>query len=237
MITRMKSEPLRLRHRTFVCGCAWMALLLAVHVRAEDAPRVPDFSISTPCDWYKETRQTNQWFERDQQPRQQLMAIYSRAQESGIAADPAQVKEAMALIDEADGALRKALEDLVTRCGWPSRTAFGQAAVQSAYMVVQHAPLDYQLKYLPVITAATAQGEFEKRHLALLTDRILVRQQKPQRYGTQTRVIDALGNAEMFPIEDEEAVDRLRADAGIVPVSICAYASMMNARLKRCEGP
>lgn len=231
----MSFNPLHAALQAIAGGCVCLTLTLPSSALASDTPALPAFSVSTACDWYKETRITNTWFERDQAPRMQLMALYTRARESGIAADSGQLKEATAAIDQADAILRAELDDLVARCGWPSVTAFGTAAVQAAYLVVQHAPLDYQLRYLPVISEATAQGEFEKRHLALLTDRILVRQHKPQRYGTQTRVIDALGNAEMFPIEDETAVDRLRAEAGIIPVSICAYASMMNAFLKRCE--
>ena len=44
---------------------------------------------------------------------------------------------------------------------------------------MQHAPLDYQLKYIDKIRAAAMTGDASKSDVALLKDRVLIRQGKP----------------------------------------------------------
>jgi len=57
-------------------------------------------------------------------------------------------------------------------------------------------------------SAVENQGA-SKSHLALLEDRILMRQNKPQRFGSQ---VDALANVDLFPVDDEENLDNCRAE-------------------------
>ena len=53
--------------------------------------------------------------------------------------------------------------------------------------------------------------------LALLEDRLLTHQNKPQIYGSQLRgSVD--GKYELFPIEDETNVDIRRARVGLQPI-------------------
>ncbi|MGA0587410.1 DUF6624 domain-containing protein [Dyella sp. KRB-257] len=55
---------------------------------------------------------------------------------------------------------------------------------------------------------------------ALLTDRVLRAQKKPQRYGTQFVADPAHpGKVVMAPVEDPAHLDERRAEAGLMPIS------------------
>lgn len=102
------------------------------------------------------------------------------------------------------------LDRLIGRCGWPGGLDNKRAA-RSAFFIIQHAELPYQLKYLPVIQAANRRGEISNEYLAWLVDRTLVRQGKPQRYGTESD----FGSGELAPVEDSKNLNKRRRAMGL----------------------
>ncbi len=117
------------------------------------------------------------------------------------------------------------LDALVERYGWPKQTEVGTWAATAAFLVVQHAPLEAQLRYEPVLRASVEKGEAKPEGLALLTDRIRVRQGRPQLYGSQTRTDPETGARSFHPIEDEANLDTRRAAVGMEPMA--EYARRM----------
>lgn len=91
----------------------------------------------------------------------------------------------------------------------------GEDGALTAFLVVQHAPLEAQERYLPIVEAAVAAGEAEPWHLAYLTDRVLLRTDRPQRYGSQFQIDAETGERSYLPIEDEERVNARRAAIGL----------------------
>lgn len=61
------------------------------------------------------------------------------------------------------------------------------------------------------------EGEVDSEHVAYLTDRVLVGEGKPQRYGTQLENKD--GNLTPYPLEDPETVDERRRAVGMSPLA------------------
>jgi hypothetical protein len=61
---------------------------------------------------------------------------------------------------------------------------------------------------------AAPKGEVEPKHVAQLTDRILVKEKKKQIYGTELN-----GKFVPEPIEDEANVDKRRAEVGLMPLA------------------
>ncbi len=53
--------------------------------------------------------------------------------------------------------------------------------------------------------------------MALVTDKLLVSEGKPQRFGTQFSLRD--GKAVMDPVEDPEHLDERRAKYGLMPMA------------------
>lgn len=111
---------------------------------------------------------------------------------------------------------------MIDRYGWPGKTLVGREGSSTAFLVIQHSNLPTMLKYLPLLRAAAARGELEKRDLALVEDRALMWQGKPQLYGSQLRSSSTTGQMEFAPIADEAHVDERRASMGLG--SLAEYA-------------
>ncbi|MDY7095079.1 MAG: DUF6624 domain-containing protein [Acidobacteriota bacterium] len=98
--------------------------------------------------------------------------------------------------------------------GWPGISEVGAKASQGAWLIIQHADLETQKRYLPLMQEAAEQGELPGRLLATTVDRVRVRQGQKQLYGTQyTRGED--GRLMPQPIEDPEGVDARRREVGL----------------------
>jgi hypothetical protein len=121
----------------------------------------------------------------------------------------------VARIREVDAANRARLKQIIAEQGWPTKQAVGGDGVEAAFLIVQHADADpaFQQEMLPFIEQSFEAGVLSGEDVALLTDRILTNEGKPQRYGTQVEIID--GEAVVKPIADPEKVDELRADLGL----------------------
>jgi Family of unknown function (DUF6624) len=110
------------------------------------------------------------------------------------------------------------LHQIVDRFGWPGRQTAGEAGSQAAWLLVQHADHDpaFQRLCLELLEGAAGRGEADHRHAAFLTDRVLIHQGKPQRFGTQLRMED--GRLALIPVGDPEGLDERRRSAGLAPI-------------------
>ena len=127
-----------------------------------------------------------------------------------------EVKEAWSKQSAIDAQNIRRLEEIIAQRGWPGRTQFGDKAASAAFLILQHSDLSYQKKYLPLARDAAAKGEMRRSSLALLEDRVRLREGHKQIYGSQvTR--NSEDEWEPLPLEDEERVDVLRANVGLNP--------------------
>lgn len=117
-----------------------------------------------------------------------------------------------------DWANLKRLERLVQKSGWPRQSKVGAKGASAAFLVIQHAGLERQKEYLPLLQAAVVEGEARATDLALLEDRILMREGNKQTYGSQLQS-DGKGGWELYPIENEEQVDERRKAVGLPPLA------------------
>jgi uncharacterized protein DUF6624 len=157
--------------------------------------------------------------EDDQKRRQEMMELMDRVAGSDSEKLAKKWKQAVDRQNELDGKNRQRLDEIVKEHGWPKRSVFGDEASGVAFLIVQHAELDYQKKYLPLIKEAVAQKEARRSDLAMLEDRILTREGKKQVYGTQLRLNQTTQRMELYPIEDEANVDNRREAAGLEPLA------------------
>ena len=79
----------------------------------------------------------------------------------------------------------KRIEEIIAEFGWPKQSAVGGSASQAVFLIIQHADLATQKKYLPVMKEAANNKEASWSSLALLIDRIEMREDRPQIYGSQ----------------------------------------------------
>lgn len=87
----------------------------------------------------------------------------------------------------ADGATTARMKQIIARYGWPGKNLVGKDGAENAWLLVQHADRDcpFQASCLLLMQKAAASGEASPDDVALLTDRVLIRQGKKQFYGTQ----------------------------------------------------
>jgi len=104
--------------------------------------------------------------------------------------------------------------------GFPTVEEVGTDGVGDAFTLVQHADSDpdFQQQMLETMRARLAAGGIKKSEVAMLTDRVLVAQGKPQRYGSQyLRAKD--GSFVPKPTEDAGHVDERRRQMDLMPLA------------------
>lgn len=99
--------------------------------------------------------------------------------------------------------------------------------------MIQHADRapDFQRAALGLLSAAVDAGDAAPRHLAYLTDRVLVASGEPQLYGTQ--YTGEGENLRPRPVRDAEHLDERRAAMGLETAA--AYDRRMRATYNSTE--
>ena len=111
------------------------------------------------------------------------------------------------------------IREIINEHGFPTAALVGTDGVAAAWLLVQHADdVGLQEQILQAISPPhpIPQG-IDGQKLALLTDRVLLRQDKSQRYGSQLRMGE--NGLEPLPIDDEANVDARRAQMGMMPLA------------------
>jgi hypothetical protein len=128
------------------------------------------------------------------------------------------------------------LQALVRTQGFPTAAQVGEQGVLHAWLLAHHADRApaFRASLLPVMEQRGLQGELPLSDLARFTDRILKRQGKPQRYGTQFSPEEWAGP--YFGLPDAasvQAVEANRRALGVMPLA--DYVCMMSEARKRPE--
>ena len=115
------------------------------------------------------------------------------------------------------------VEEIILMYGWPTFSLVGETASKGAFLVIQHANINVQQKYLKLLFDAAINNEASKEWVALLMDRISVMKKGVQIFGTQVyQVRDSIKRQNIsydyFPIKDEKQVDSLRKAFDMIPL-------------------
>jgi hypothetical protein len=127
-------------------------------------------------------------------------------------------KEILLKMERTDSANVKKVIAILNKYGWPNSDIIGDRS-QTLFLVLQHAPLMVQVKYLPVLKSSVDKGEADAQYLAYLIDRTNLMKNKKQIYGTQLGFDQATGLPFIEPIEDPDRVDILREEVDLPPIS------------------
>jgi hypothetical protein len=122
-------------------------------------------------------------------------------------------------IAAADAANLPKVEAILTQHGWLGPKQIGPKANSAIFLVIQHADLPVQQKYLPMMRDAVKSGRASGSSLALLEDRIALREGRRQVYGSQIGVDATTGAHYVLPLEDPDHVDARRAAVGLPPLT------------------
>lgn len=109
------------------------------------------------------------------------------------------------------------LEEIIAEHGWPTRSMVGSSAASSVFLIIQHADIEVQKKYLPMMKEAANNKEASWASLALLIDRVNLREGKQQIYGSQIYGNDD-GTHYVKDLFDPEYVNQRRKEVGLGPI-------------------
>jgi len=124
----------------------------------------------------------------------------------------------------------KRSEEIITKYGYPSKKLVGKKAAKSIFLIIQHADLKYQEKYISLFQKAVKNGDLKMKTLALMLDRIEVGNGRPQIYGTQISKDKKTGNLIFKSIVDEKKVNLRREFVGLPTIE--SYAQRFNFEYK-----
>jgi hypothetical protein len=179
----------------------WIPVLKQIETNKEKA----EAGLDKPL-----VRQLEKIHKDDQEGRQKINAMgkkYGRdSEEMKELWKDIMIKDSLNLIE-----VKKILD---TR-GWLGPDVVGLGGSSTLFLVIQHSDLKTQEKYLPMMREAVKNGKAQASDLALLEDRVALRQGKKQIYGSQIGTDPETGLSYVLPLSDPEHVDQRRAEVGL----------------------
>ena len=150
----------------------------------------------------------------DQQPRQQMLKLTKAVTVEGRT----ELVDSLILVNEIverNDARNIKVVDKILKRGLPQ--GLSEESYKTIWIVIDHAPLEKQEQYLPLVEQMANASYIGLDEYAILYDRVAMGQNRPQRYGSQ---IVQFGNADnlqlyVWPIEDAEKLDSLRNSVGM----------------------
>jgi len=114
-----------------------------------------------------------------------------------------------------DAINQEKVEAILDKYGWLGPDEVGDKGNSALFLVIQHADSATQEKYLPMLKDAVKKGNANAADLALLEDRVLLKEGKKQIYGSQLGSDDKTGELVVSPIEDPDNLDKRRKEVGL----------------------
>ena len=103
--------------------------------------------------------------------------------------------------------------NIIEQCGFPKISQIDTIGVDAIFLTLQHSASNlYPKKYYNLLLEASQNGDLKKSTLALLEDRILMRDMKPQIYGTQIQ------DGKLYKLAYPEHVNERRDSVGLQPI-------------------
>lgn len=147
--------------------------------------------------------------QEDQQYRQQLRSI-----EAEYGRDSEEMKAHWKTIHEKDSVNLIKVKKILDTRGWLGTDVIGQNGNSTLFLVIQHADFKTQKKYLPMMRKAVKNGKAYASSLAMLEDRVALKQGKRQLYGSQIGR-DTSGVYYVLPLVKPKQVNKRRAKMGL----------------------
>ena len=100
----------------------------------------------------------------------------------------------------------------IETCGMPTLKEVEKIQIAGLWLVFQHAPPEYQTKYLSLFEESARNGDLRWSLIALMRDRALMYEGKPQIYGSQIK------HGALFDLFEPEYVNQRREEMEMVPI-------------------
>lgn len=112
-----------------------------------------------------------------------------------------------------------AIVDSLLQNGLPQ--GLSAQSYKTIWIVIDHSTLEKQVQYLPLIEKMSTAGLIAPDEYAILFDRVAMKQNRPQRYGSQSVQFgrpDAM-QLHIWPVENPIQLDSLRSEVGMSPIA------------------
>lgn len=104
---------------------------------------------------------------------------------------------------------------LIEKCGMPTTKEITQKQMDAIWLTFQHGDNTNRKKYFSLLKKAADNGDLNKSDMALMEDRILMLDGKPQIYGSQVTKDKETGAWMLYDLQNPETVDKRRAEVGL----------------------
>ena len=150
----------------------------------------------------------------DQQPRHQLVELTKAVTVEGRT----ELIDSLILVNdivERNDAKNIKVVDKILKSGLPQ--GLSEESYKTIWIVIDHAPLEKQEQYLPLVEQMVTEGYVGVDEYAILYDRVAMGQNRHQRYGSQLVQFGNADNLQLYvwPIENVEELDSLRNTVGM----------------------
>ncbi|AEI47364.1 DUF6624 domain-containing protein [Runella slithyformis] len=152
-------------------------------------------------------------FEEDQKYRLQIKSIKEK-----YGADSDEINEIFRIIALKDSINLLKVQNILDKYGWLGPDVIKEKGSTTLFLVIQHADLSTQIKYLPILKEAVRLGKAENSALALLEDRVALQQGKCQIYGTQIDYDTQTRTYYIPSLCDPISVNKRREEVGLNPI-------------------
>ncbi|MCP1383087.1 DUF6624 domain-containing protein [Runella salmonicolor] len=183
----------------------WSKLLAIIHKNKEEKEKNYNRMLIAALDTI---------FEEDQKYRLQIKSIKEK-----YGADSDQMNEIFRIIELKDSINLLKVQNILDKYGWLGPDIIKEKGSTTLFLVIQHADLSTQIKYLPILKEAVKKGKAENSALALLEDRIALQQEKCQIYGTQIEYDSKTQTYYIPSLCDAMNVDKRREEVGLGPIA------------------
>lgn len=134
-----------------------------------------------------------------------LQEVYNRDQNMRIGKSPYNA--------QVDHENLELIISFLKKCGIPTLKEVDEEQMAGIWAVLQHAPPKYQSKYIPLLEESAKKGDIKWSTIALMKDRALMYEGKPQIYGSQIQ------GDKLYNLFEPEYVDQRRAEIGMSPIN------------------
>ena len=169
-------------------------------------------ALLTGCNRYN--RVLEDVYDKDQAARAWTVGMTS------LSAD--EIVEYTAEMERVDSLNQTMVFGILDNDGWPSNLS--DKANRAIWIVIDHSDLTSRSKYLSFVRAKADEGILDKSDYAMLNDRVLMEEGKPQVYGTQIKMAATFDGEDMamqlylWPVENPDALASLRRSVGLSPI-------------------
>lgn len=152
-----------------------------------------------------------QTLDKDQNTRDYLDTVLDR-----YGAISPEYRKALLEMNKQDTVNQSIVFPILDKYGWIGNEKISNKACSAFFYVIQHSDLDSQIKYQQRIKEAFNLKYINPYEYSIFIDRLNVRQNKYQTYGSQNE-LDQLGNKILYPVLDIKHLDKRLEKLGLEP--------------------